>query len=290
MEEISDKEKIRISSDYILHAPPGEFTEVFNDVRMLLGNDALLREGCATAFSTYNKDQFQPVELGADRPKSLVTRYNELPDGRFFCPKSSVSFAYDHLRREASDIQSYKDANESKAEPFRVALQQAANAYLENHYGASGVCTVFATVDKSSSLPQLTLCIESHGFQPKNYWNGRWRSQWSVLLSSKEAELKGVIKVQVHYYEDGNVQLVSSKEISSHIQSSNDANHVAKEIIRVIEEQETAYQAAVHDNYQTMSDTTFKALRRPLPITKTKFDWSKVQAYQVRDEMSKPIQ
>jgi capping protein (actin filament) muscle Z-line, alpha len=37
---------------------------------------------------------------------------------------------------------------------------------------------------------------------------------WSVSFSpSGKAELRGTIKVQVHYYEDGNVQLVSCKEI-----------------------------------------------------------------------------
>lgn len=45
----------------------------------------------------------------------------------------------------------------------------------------------------------LTVCIEDHQFQPKNYWNGRWRSQWSVTLQPDNgcAELKGMLKLQV---------------------------------------------------------------------------------------------
>jgi len=51
--------------------------------------------------------------------------------------------------------------------------------------------------------------------------NGRWRSQWTVSFdptaTSESVELKGVVKVQVHYYEDGNVQLVSSKDVKQSI-------------------------------------------------------------------------
>ena len=271
---LSDADKANIASEFILHAPPGEFKEVLNDIRELLGNDDILT-GASAAFSQYNKEQMTQVKVESSELPVLITEHTDLGGGRFCDPRSKKSFKFDHVRKEASDFQPWEP--EDSLEALRSAVEAEVTEYCKKHFakGAS------STMSRGQSI---ICCIEAHNFQPHNSWNGRWRSEWVLKVSGDQAQVSGVFKIQVHYYEEGNVQLVSSKDIQETL-SVKSEKEMARELVDLMEEAEKVYQTGVTENYQTMSDNTFKTLRRALPVTRTKFDWNRVTQYTIGKEL-----
>ena len=153
------------------------------------------------------------------------------------------------------------------------------------------LCEIYALAAPKDGNPGsllLVVCIENHLYQSKNFWNGNWRSQWQIRVNPDghgSARVEGTIRVQVHYFEEGNVQLHTQKPIAQSISLSGDAAACAASIVKFISSQETSFQTMVNEQYQVMSDTTFKALRRQLPVTRTKVDWDKIVGYRLGAEL-----
>jgi len=153
----------------------------------------------------------------------------------------------------------------------RIALQKECDKYLEAHY-LNGISTVFPSKEVKG---ELICCFTASKFNEKNFWSGRWRSVFRVAFKDdKSANVSGSMKVNVHYYEKGNVQLNSSKDYAESVKVTKD--DLMAQVVKVIQKVENSYQSDIDKACGNLNEM-FKSLRRRLPLTGTKFNFASGQ-------------
>ncbi|KAJ1568252.1 F-actin-capping protein [Cladochytrium tenue] len=273
---IEDQKK-QLARRFILSSPPGEVNDVFNDVRVLLDDDDLLQEAVSEPFREYNTENFLNVKPPDADHDMLITTFGEIEPGRYVDPRSRQSFEFDHVRQVLSNAAPYEADEET--EPFRVAVESAVAAYVEDHF-ADGLFAVYGLPGKT-----VTVAIVDNKYNPNNFWNGRWTSHWTA--SADAAAVNGVAKINVHYYEDGNVQLRTTKEAKLTLPTiPSEPEAFAKALVKLIGQAESQFQLALNESYAQLSDSMFKSLRRALPITRSKVDWNAISNYKIGAELA----
>jgi len=271
----SEEELVDIANGFLLSAPPGEFMEVVTDVRTLLPNEALINESAPRTFREYNTEQMVQVESPGQQHKVLITKYGEVSDGEYLDPKGGLVLSYDHIKQEVTGSRPISGELDSGLESLRKAFEKAAMDYVSQHYP-------FGTTTIYGKDGQIIIAISSAKFNPHNFWNGRWRSVWTF----QGGQLEGHFKICVHYYEDGNVQWNTDTKTKTSITETGNPDTVAAAAIKAISKVEQVFQQSLETSYNTMGDTTFKALRRNLPITRTRIDWNKIKNYGMGAQLS----
>ncbi|KAG6814265.1 hypothetical protein H0H92_015380 [Tricholoma furcatifolium] len=304
-------QRVEVASSFLLQSPPGEINDVLNDIRSIVADDNLLSEGLLPAIRSYNLAQFIVVDVPGAGHQSIISEaaraaaadYTsntaeaaeeeggegeaeaeaEKPAGeeRFLDPRSKTTFIFNHLSLEASAVQQVE--LNSDAEPFRNALETAVLSYISSHFH-DGVGSVFALPDTPN---QFIIQVVANKYNATNFWSGRWRSEYTVDLN--EHKVTGKVLVNVHYYEQGNVQLSTRHDVSltlppAVVTSTPSAS--ASKILALIGDEEGKYQTSLNETYQEMGEKTFKGLRRALPMTRQKIDWDKVLGYKLGAELT----
>lgn len=96
------------------------------------------------------------------------------------------------------------------------------------------------------------------------------------MLDPSSNSVSGTVRVDVHYYEDGNVRMNTSKNVD--IGSASSADAVVKEISKA----ENKYQEELNRAFTALAEGSFKGLRRQLPVTRQRVEWEKIGGYRVR--------
>uniref|UniRef100_A0A8C3IEQ3 F-actin-capping protein subunit alpha n=1 Tax=Chrysemys picta bellii TaxID=8478 RepID=A0A8C3IEQ3_CHRPI len=139
--DLSKEEKVWVICSLLYQAPPGEFYSVFEDLRILVQDDDLMRQEAAQVCAHHNKNNFTLVRI--EGTNVLVTRYNDLGGNRFFDPKNKFSFKFDHLSGISNKFQLHRVAWD-ETELWRTALNSALKAYVDSHFPSGDCCVVWS--------------------------------------------------------------------------------------------------------------------------------------------------
>ncbi|CAO1597256.1 F-actin-capping protein subunit alpha [Xanthoria calcicola] len=272
-------------SAFIEGAPPGELAEVIADIQKLTVNEPKLLGSVTPAFQKYNEDQLSTVKLHGSGQNVLISPYNALGDGKYYDVETQKSFAFDHQNQKASDVQPY--THDSEYSDLISSLLKSFSTHATEHY-PSATYTVCPTTP-SPTTTTIALLLVSNKYSPANFWNGRYRSTY--LFAPASSTLSGTIHVDVHYYEDGNVRLTTTKKIpemkleAGAPSASASSVAAAAEVVRRIAGVERAYQEELNRGFGRLSEGEFKGLRRQLPVTRQKVEWEKIGGYRLGQDI-----
>ncbi|GME23659.1 f-actin-capping protein subunit alpha [Neofusicoccum parvum] len=255
-------------SSFIESAPPGELSNVTAAIKSITGSDDV--SSLSSAYQKYNEEQFTTTKLPGGSEAVLVSPYNSLGDNRYYDVASNSSFAFDHVTGKATDVQQH--VLESPHADLVKSLLKHLAAHAAEHYPAAALGAFPAESDA-----KVAIVLVSNKYSPNNFWNGRWRSTYVVDPAS--GAIEGAIKVDVHYYEDGNVRMLTEKPVSASGGSG------AQDIVRSVAGLERKYQEDLNRAFANLSEGAFKGLRRQLPVTRQKIEWEKISGYKLGQDI-----
>jgi len=227
-----------------------------------------------------NKEKFAAVEV--DSYMVLLTPHGELPTGQFLDPSSGCALTVDHKALTATKGPDQTSSSMKGAAQMREAVDSAMRQYCME-WMPSAVVTTYGFTGASI---KVVCCIAALHAELHNYFAGRWHSEWTLEAPSggSVGQLTGKVSCNVHYFEDGNVQL--EDRIVFFAEVSCLPSEVGKAVADQVRTFECGFIAKMEEIYQNMSETVLQGLRRRLPVTRTKYDWDKLAVGRLAAEMT----
>ncbi|THG15775.1 hypothetical protein TEA_029011 [Camellia sinensis var. sinensis] len=291
--ELSDKQKREIAKWFLLNSPAGEIQYVARDVRSVLNDDNVYNTAVSEAFPLYNKSHLICLKMPDRSGDVLITPFSEINENEYLDPRTAQVARVDHVKQVCTEVRPASDEElpSPYIEDYRCVLDAELMKYVGEAY-PKGVHSVYCVRGKDVEEPgsDFELVVLLLIFVRLSYSNGSWRSIWNVEFKDdlQIVDVRGRMQVGAHYFEEGNVQLDAKHECkdSTIFQSADDS---AISLTNIIRHHETEYLAALQASYSNLPDSTFKDLRRKLPVTRTLFPWHNTMQFSLTRDITKEL-
>lgn len=137
------------------------------------------------------------------------------------------------------------------------------NGYVDKQY-RKGTTSI-----SCAATPQhIIISISCHILNFDNFWGGEWLSKW--YLDFNNGNISGAVTIHNHYFESGNIQFNMKKDFPEQ-----KVELTAAGVVKLIHKLEDEYQNSHGAMYGDISTKLLKGMRRVIPITRQKFDWTR---------------
>lgn len=263
------EQKLTIAQYFIMSSPIGEVHEVVKDVKALIADSALLTDDKLRGIMQEYNLQHMIFATAPNNQEVLVSSHGQIAANQYLDPATGKVLTFDHLTQTFTGETEQKQVLSDAIDSYRSAIEGVVKTYTEANFKPKKFAfAVYGTDDGN-----IIVCISSKNARLSSFWAGGIRSKYRLSVSHKgQVELTGSIKVNVHYFEDGNVQLHTDFNKKAHVDISDPAT-TAKSVGAAIEKIETDFYNNLENLYVDMHSQTFKAMRRFLPISGQTMKW-----------------
>jgi len=274
-------QKLSIATYFITSAPTGEVNEVLKDVKALVNDSSVLTNEKITKIMHDYNTQRLTTATAPNGEDVMVSTYGQVDSSSYLDPATGKVLKFDHLNQTFTGETDQKQVLSENINAYRAAIEHLVKAYTENNYKAKK-CT-FAVYGADDGA--ITVCFSAKNTRLTSYWTGGITAVYKLnVLKHGHTDLQGNIKINVHYFEDGNVQLHTDLNKHARVDITEPAS-TAKVVVSAIEKIETDFYNNLEELYVNMHTQTFKAMRRFLPISGQYMKWDS-SVHGLADEIS----
>ena len=261
--EGENENSINVAKYIINQTPIGHLNKSIQNLKNLIGEEQMENETIQKEIQNYAENHLSHVQYNNEGNKLIISNVTKDNDGFYYDQGQKIKVKLNISDGGINTIDSIEDTDS-----LRQEIDTKIKSYLDKYY-TNGISKSNIYINNETN--QIIILISAHNINMKNFWSGEWLSTWEYDIKSKK--LKGNIKANTYYYEEGNIQFNLNTNFDESV-SGNSNSDIGNNIYKIIEKSENNVQVELESVYDNFSNDYIKPLRRKLPVTGTKMNWN----------------